>query len=130
VTLKVLYVDDEPDIREVATLSLEMDPQIEVRTAASGADALAQLQAGAWRPDLMMFDMMMPQMDGPGLLAAVRAQPALADIPVIFITARTQPQERERLIAAGAIVVIAKPFDPLQLAAEVQAIYAREAGGG
>lgn len=122
--LKVLYVDDEPDIREVASLSLQMDPQIDVRTAVSGHDALSQLEQADWRPDVLMLDMMMPVMDGPGLMAAIRARPAVAGIPIIFITARTQAHERDGLLAAGAAGVIGKPFDPLTLARRVREILA------
>lgn len=119
--LKVLYVDDEADIREVAAMSLEMDPGMEVRTAASGAEALALLDAGGWVPDVLLLDVMMPGMGGPSVLKALRTRPAFEAAPVIFITARAQRQERDRFIAAGAVGVIAKPFDPLTLAAEVRA---------
>jgi two-component system OmpR family response regulator len=118
--IKVLYVDDEPDIREVATMSLEMDPAMEVRAAGSAAEALALLESGDWRPDILLLDVMMPVMDGPGLLQEIRRRPALASIPAIFITARAQPQEHDRFISAGAIAVIAKPFDPISLARDVR----------
>jgi two-component system OmpR family response regulator len=123
-TLKILYVDDEPDIREVASMSLEIDPQIEVRTAASGEEALAQLDAGGWAPDLFLLDVMMPGMDGPGLLKRIRERPAFDAAPAVFITARAQPSERDAFLAAGAVGVIAKPFDPLTLASEVRAVIA------
>jgi two-component system OmpR family response regulator len=124
-SLKVLYVDDEADIREVATMSLEMDPTIEVRTAGSAAEALALLGKGDWRPDLLLLDVMMPTMDGPGLLKEIRARPAMADIPAVFITARAHPQEQQQFLSAGAVAVIAKPFDPLSLAAEVRSVAGR-----
>ena len=123
--LKVLYVDDEADIREVAAMSLEMDPDIEVRTAGSGAEALGLLERGDWRPHLLLLDVMMPTMDGPGLLKEIRSRPAVADIPAVFITARAHPHERQQFISAGAVEVIAKPFDPLTLAAEVRAVAER-----
>lgn len=123
--LKVLYVDDDADIRDVAALALEMDPAVEVRTAASGAETLSQLDAGAWRPDAIMLDMMMPGLDGLGLMAQIRQRPGLAAIPVIFITGRTEAREQRRLTDAGAAGVIAKPFDPLALARQVRAILAK-----
>lgn len=123
--LKILYVDDEPDIREVATLSLEMDPDMEVRTAASAEEALALLDAGAWTPDLFLLDVMMPGTDGPTLLAAIRERPPFDAAPAVFITARAQRQESERLLSLGAIAVIAKPFDPMTLASEVKAAAGR-----
>jgi two-component system OmpR family response regulator len=122
--LKVLYVDDEPDIREVAALSLQLDREIEVRTAESGAEALALVETAQWRPDVVLLDVMMPVMDGPGVLRALRDQPAVAATPVVFITARAQSHERGRLIELGAIGVMSKPFDPMSLAKDLRAILA------
>jgi two-component system OmpR family response regulator len=113
-TMRVVYVDDEADIREVAALSLGLDPELEVRTCASGADLIAV--AASWQPDLILLDVMMPGMDGPTTLAGLRKNPALAAIPVVFITARTQSREVERFTAMGAAGVITKPFDPMTLA--------------
>jgi CheY-like chemotaxis protein len=113
--VRVAYVDDEPDIREVAALSLGLDPEIEARTCASGPELLTLVQT--WRPDVILLDVMMPNMDGPATLAGLRRQhPHLAAIPVIFITARTQAHEVERFTAMGAAGVITKPFDPMTLA--------------
>jgi two-component system OmpR family response regulator len=111
---RVLYVDDEAHIREIATLSLSLDPELEIRSCASGAEALAAIDG--WRPDLILLDVMMPGMDGPTTLAKLRENPASVAIPVVFITARTQTRERERFLALGAAGIIAKPFDPMQLA--------------
>jgi len=124
--LRVLYVDDEPDIREVAGLALGLDPGIQVELAGSGAEALRMASDGA-RPDVIMLDVMMPGMDGPTVLERLRAEPALASIPVVFITARTSAQDRERLLQLGAIAVIAKPFDPMMLAKELRAVIAPDA---
>ncbi len=120
--LRLLYVDDEPDIREVALFALELDPQIEVRAHASGADALAMLDAGPWRPDLILLDVMMPDMDGPTTLSHIRRRAGLAQTPAVFITARAQPQEREAFLTAGAVGVVTKPFDPMTLAADIRAL--------
>ena len=126
--LNILYVDDEPDIREVACLSLSLDPELEVRAAESGRDALALLAAQAWRPDAVLLDVMMPDLDGPGTLQALRELPEHAATPVIFITARAQPHERSRFIELGAVGVITKPFDPMTLARDVRALLQRDAG--
>jgi two-component system OmpR family response regulator len=124
--LKILYVDDEPDIREIATFALELDPGIEVATADSGARALAMLDEGGSRPDLLLLDVMMPDMDGPTTLAQIRQRPEFAAIPAVFITARAQPHERDHLLAQGAIGVVTKPFDPMALAGDVRALLTRE----
>lgn len=123
--LKILYVDDEPDIREVATMSLEMDPDLDVRAAGSAEEALAILDADDWTPDLFLLDVMMPGTDGPTLLSWIRQRPRFDGVPAVFITARAQRQESERLISLGAIAVIAKPFDPMTLATEVKAAAGR-----
>lgn len=115
---RILYVDDEDDIREVAAMSLELDGDFEVRTCASGAEMLSV--APAWEPDMILLDVMMPSMDGPSAFAKLREMPGIADIPVVFITARTQAQDVEALKASGARGVIAKPFDPMTLATVVR----------
>jgi two-component system, OmpR family, response regulator len=123
-TLHVLYVDDEPDIREVASFSLEVDPDIRVTSYESGAGALAALDAGL-RPDAILLDVMMPGMDGPATLASIRERPQFAATPVVFITARAQTQEQERFRALGAVGVITKPFDPMSLAGELRKLLAK-----
>ncbi|HYD43970.1 MAG TPA: response regulator [Phenylobacterium sp.] len=125
--LKVLYVDDEPDIREVATLSLELDPGIKVRAAESGPQALEWVAAGEWRPDLVLLDVMMPGMDGPSVLKALRLLEPTRETPVVFITARAQSHERNRFLELGAAGVITKPFDPMTLATELRAVIAARA---
>jgi CheY-like chemotaxis protein len=116
--LKVLYVDDEADIREVATLALELDPDIEVKSVSSGPAGLTA--AAEWRPDAILLDVMMPSMDGPTTLGHLQSDHATRSIPVIFITARAQSKEIEDLIKQGARDVITKPFDPIALAAELR----------
>jgi CheY-like chemotaxis protein len=117
--IRILYVDDEDDIREVATMALELDSDFAVRTCASGAEALPV--AAEWLPNLILLDVMMPHMDGPTTLARLRENEATADIPVVFITARTQANEVEQFLAMGARGVLAKPFDPMTLGTAVRA---------
>lgn len=119
-SIRILYVDDEDDIREIAVMALELDPGFLVRDCGSGRAALAI--AAEWRPDLILLDVMMPEMDGPATLAALRAQPATADVAVAFITARAGRADGDRLAALGACGVVAKPFDPMTLAAQVRAL--------
>jgi CheY-like chemotaxis protein/HPt (histidine-containing phosphotransfer) domain-containing protein len=116
--LRVLHVDDEPDIREVVELALGLDPEMSVRSCGSGQDGLTA--ANEWTPDLILLDVMMPVMDGPATLANLRGQPETAGIPVVFMTARAQPRELEHFVSLGAEGVIAKPFDPMTLAASVR----------
>jgi CheY-like chemotaxis protein len=125
--MKVLYVDDEPDIREVAAMALELDGSMEVTTASSGPEALGLLDGGA-RPDVVMLDVMMPEMDGPAVLAEMRSRPELASTPVVFITARAQAHELARFVSLGAVGVITKPFDPMTLPIELRAVLARAKG--
>jgi two-component system OmpR family response regulator len=121
--LNILHVDDEDDIREVAAFALELDPGVALTSAASGQAALAALDDGL-RPDVVLLDVMMPNLDGPGTLARIRERSALGDTPVIFMTARAQSSEIDQYRALGALDVIIKPFDPMTLAAEVRAILA------
>ena len=115
--MRVLYVDDEPDIRTVAVMSLQLNKTFDVQECASGADAVQM--ARDWQPHVVLLDVMMPEMDGPMTRTALRNDPVTADIPVVFVTARTQPSELERLMEIDVTGVIAKPFDPMQLAKQV-----------
>jgi len=121
-SLSILYIDDEPDIRLIVEMSLKLRPDIEVRAVASGEEAMAMLQGGGWRPDLVMVDVMMPGMTGPDLLVALRNQPDTAALPVIFVTARARQQDITQYVALGAKGVITKPFDPIRLADQVIAL--------
>ena len=121
-TLKILYVDDEDDIREIAVMALELDPEISVRSSDSGSEALTIVPQ--WLPDLILLDVMMPGMDGPETLARLRQAPETSAIPVVFITARTQPEDIERFMNLGAVGVISKPFDPMALAEQARVLLA------
>jgi CheY-like chemotaxis protein len=117
--LRVLHVDDEPDIREVVEFSLGLDPDLVMRSCASGEEALAV--ADAWTPDIVLLDVMMPVMDGAATLVRLRRNPRTTGIPVVFMTARAQSRELDLLRSLGAVGVIPKPFDPMMLAASVRA---------
>lgn len=117
----VLYVDDEPDIRQIVEMALGLAPQLSIHTGSSGEQALALTRS--LRPDLVLLDVMMPGLDGPDTLMRMRAEPLLSHIPVIFVTAKAMPQEVARFRAMGAAGIIAKPFDPLKLADQVLAIW-------
>ena len=117
-TIRILHVDDEPDIREVVELSLGLDPDFVVQSCGSGKEALAA--AAGWQPDFILLDVMMPVMDGPATLVQLRVNARTASIPVIFMTARAQAREVDRFRSLGAVGVIPKPFDPTTLAASVR----------
>lgn len=114
---RVLLVDDEEDIREIAQVSLEMVAGWEVRTAPDGPEALAT--ASAEHPDVILLDVMMPDMDGPTVVERLREDEQTRSIPVILLTAKTQAADRERFAALGVTGVLSKPFDPMTLAEDV-----------
>jgi CheY-like chemotaxis protein len=117
---RILIVDDEDDIREVAQVCLELVGGYEVLTASSGRDGLERARGS--QPDAILLDVMMPGMDGPATLVELRADPATRNIPVVFLTAKTQISDRQQLGKLGAAGVLTKPFDPLKLAADVAAV--------
>ena|ERR1700742_2391241 len=118
--MKVLIVDDEEDVREVASLSLGRVGGMQVVEASDGSEAV--VKAGIEQPDFILLDLMMPGMDGPSTLVALRANPATAQIPVVFLTAKAMSSEIERMKQLGAAGVITKPFNPMTLAQEVRSV--------
>ena len=118
--MKVLIVDDEPDIRRIAKLGLSRVGGMEVVEAANGAEAL--VRAKEEKPDAVLLDVMMPGLDGPSTLARLREDPATSGIPVVFLTAKAIAAELERLKGLGAAGVLTKPFDPMTLARELRAL--------
>ncbi len=118
----ILLVEDEQDIRVIARMALEKVGGFTVEIRKSGREAVER--ARDFAPDLILLDVMMPGMDGPATLEALRANAATSDIPVIFISARVQPREVSEYLSLGVIGVIPKPFDPMTLADEVRTLWA------
>ncbi|MEO7083186.1 MAG: response regulator [Gemmatimonadaceae bacterium] len=116
-TKTLLIVDDEDDIREVAEMSIELGTSWAVVTASSGATGVAR--AAETKPDAILLDVMMPGMDGPATLAALKGNDATQAIPIIFLTAKVRASDRETLVALGATAVLSKPFDPLELPQQI-----------
>ena len=114
---RVLVVDDDEDILEVAQMSLEVVGGWTVTTAGDGQQALDV--ARREQPDAIVMDAMMPVMDGPTAAVALRADPATAGIPVVLLTASVQPAERAALAELPVAGVLGKPFDPMLLPAEL-----------
>jgi CheY-like chemotaxis protein len=117
---RVLIIDDEDDIREVAALSLESIAGWQVFTANSGAQGLAR--AAEYKPDAILLDVMMPGMDGPSTFRELRKNPATARIPVLLLTAKAQSIDQRRFAGLGVEAVLFKPFDPLTLSGQIASV--------
>ena len=117
----ILYVEDQPDIRLVAKMALEAVGGFSVIACASGQEALSS--APTAMADLLLLDVMMPGMDGPSTLKALRELPATAHTPVIFMTAKVQAAEVAQYLGLGALQVIPKPFDAMELSAQIRRIW-------
>lgn len=118
---RILHVDDEPDIREIAVVTLTALGGFTVETCGSGPAAIEK--ATSFAPDLILLDVMMPGMDGPATLEILRKSSETAGIPVIFMTAKVQSHEVRHYIELGAAGVITKPFDPMTLCDQIREIW-------
>ena len=118
---KVLYIEDEPDIRAVAEISLQQIGGLTLKCCASGPEGLESIDDFA--PQLILLDVMMPGMDGPTVLAHIRENNNYQHIPVVFITAKVQAAEVEDLMKLGAFAVIRKPFSPMEIAGQLRDIW-------
>ena len=116
----ILIVDDEEDVRAIAKLGLEMGAGWNVLTASSGQEALNV--AVNHKLDVILLDMMMPDMDGRATLQQLKANPATKKIPVILLTAKFQQSDRERFIDLDVAAIFAKPFRPLKLAEQISEV--------
>jgi len=121
-TRRILIVDDEDDIREVARVSLEMVGGWDVLVACSGREGLKEAKAN--QPDAILLDVMMPDMDGPATFQELQADEATRHIPVILLTAKVQAADRLRFAELGVSGVLAKPFDPMNLPRQVAEVLA------
>jgi len=124
---RILHVDDEPDIQEVAKMTLELVGGFIVESCGSGQEALDK--APGFAPDLILLDVMMPGMDGPTTFAELRKLPELANTPVIFMTAKVQAHEIGQYLELGALGVITKPFDPMTLGDQIKDLWASNNSG-
>lgn len=119
---KVLIVDDDEDVRNITELAASRIGRWETVLAAGGREGVAKARSD--RPDVILLDVMMPEIDGPETLALLRQDPETADIPVIFLTAKSQQGELESYRALGARGVIVKPFEVASFADDVRRIVA------
>lgn len=113
----ILIIDDEDDIREVASLSLEATAGWQISTASSGMQGIEQ--AKLCQPDAILMDVMMPDMDGPTTFKQMQRTPEISHIPVILLTAKVQGTDKRRFADLGVAAVLFKPFDPLTLAEQI-----------
>jgi CheY-like chemotaxis protein len=120
VVRKILIIDDEEDIREVAALSLESVAGWQVVLASSGAQGLARAQEH--KPDAILLDVMMPGMDGPTTFRELRKNPETAKIPVLLLTAKVQSSDQRRFADLGVEAILFKPFDPLTLSTQIASV--------
>jgi len=118
---RICYVEDDEDIQRIVRLSLERIGKMTVDIVGDPAQAIERMIAT--RPDLVMLDWMMPGIDGPTLFRQMRAEPATAALPVVFITAKASERELAELKALGAAGTISKPFVPKDLPGQLRAIW-------
>lgn len=119
-TKRILIIDDEDDIREVAQTSLEIRGGWEVLTASSGTEGL--FKAETEQPDVVLLDVMLPDLNGPATFDKLQGNPVTRQIPVIMLTAKVQATEQRQLLSLGVAAVLTKPFDPIILADQVAEI--------
>jgi CheY-like chemotaxis protein len=121
--VRILHVEDEPDIQAVAKLTLENIGSFTVLACSSGAEALDKILSFA--PDLVLLDVMMPGLDGPATMAEMRKIPKFKTTPMVFLTAKAQTHEIEEFLKLGATDVMTKPFDPVTLCVQIKQIWSR-----
>lgn len=119
--IRLLHVEDDPDIREIAEMALDLSGKFEVIQCPDGPDALRTLVN--FTPDIILLDLMMPEMTGVQLLERIRLFPQFEHVPVVFMTARVQRSETKELLDCGAVGVIVKPFDPISLGEQIENLY-------
>ncbi|MCI2282490.1 response regulator [Colwellia sp. MSW7] len=118
---RILYAEDNEDIQQIAVIALETIGGFTLKVCNDGAEALAAIEP--FSPQLILLDVMMPNMDGPKALESMREMGAFKNTPTIFMTAKVQPEEVNRLLNMGAVAVINKPFDPMALADRIREIF-------
>lgn len=118
---KLLCVDDDADVLTIAKYCLENLSGVKVKCVGSGKEAIQE--AISFHPDLILLDVMMPEMDGIETVKAIRLDPMIAQIPVIFFTAKTQKYDIDSYLKLGIIDVITKPFDPFTFSKSIQQIW-------
>lgn len=122
----ILHVDDDCDILDIAKMSLELVGGYEVHQSNSAKDAHEKL--AGFTPDLLLLDVMMPETDGPTLLEQLRAIERFRELPVVFMTAKSETDLNERLSGKRVLGVVIKPFDPMSLPSQLEELWATSSG--
>ena len=122
----IFHVDDDEDILDMARMSLEMVGSFHVEQANLPLKALEKIQG--LEPDLLLLDVMMPDMDGPQLFREIRKMPGYEHLPVVFMTAKAQAIQTDELQGDGVLGVVAKPFDPMELPEQVRQLWNEHTG--
>jgi CheY-like chemotaxis protein len=118
---RIMHIEDDPSIQDVARVALEIVGKFEVCTCSSGQEALQRF--AGFDPQLVLLDVMMPGMDGPTTLKQLQQQFDLTKVPVVFMTAKVQASEVESYTALGARDLVVKPFDPMTLSSQIRQIW-------
>ena len=118
---KVLYLEDDPHISEIAMMSLQDIAGLDVLHCSAGKEAIAAFED--FGPDILLFDVMLPDMDGVETLAGVRALENGTKTPVVFMTAKAQTHEQQQYLDLGALSVIVKPFDAFTLGDQLRSLW-------
>lgn len=124
---KILYAEDEPDIQMIVETVIQSLSDYEIKICENGKKLLAVVDE--FKPDLILLDVMMPEMDGPTTFANLKENEATKSIPVVFMTAKAQVHEVKALEDAGAIGIITKPFDPVLLCSEIAKLWEKSQNG-
>ena len=119
-----MYVDDDPDLQYLVRLGLETRSGLKVKACYSGKQALEEITQ--FQPDLVLLDMVLPDIKGPRLLKVLPEAPGKKRVPVIFLTATIYPGAVEKYKKWGVIGVINKPINPLALAHHIREIWERK----
>lgn len=118
---KILYAEDEPDVQTVVELTVQTMSNYAIKICDNGKKLLECVQD--YNPDLILLDVMMPEMDGPTTFRNLQKNIKTKDIPVVFMTAKAQIHEIETFKQTGILGIITKPFDPLNLCNEIERIW-------
>lgn len=124
---KIIYAEDEPDLQTVVEMTVQAMSDFEMKICDNGKILLECVEE--YSPDLIMLDVMMPELDGPSTFNKLKEMEKLKNVPVIFMTAKAQVHEVEHFKSLGAIGVITKPFDPMTLCEEIQNIWNASCNG-